>query len=132
MPSKTSKKAEKKAKNIKALGQKYVKQEHQEHIYKLPDSYIGSTEEDTVNTWIYNEDEKRMSQKNIQYIPGLFKIFDEIIYRNLGKKHINFVFKTFIYQAKLKLQDNKPRTTIPKSFFINILTQILTFYFTNI
>lgn len=42
--------------------------------------YIGSVEVDnTYNLWLVKEDGSRMEKKDINYIPGLFKIFDEII-----------------------------------------------------
>lgn len=50
-----------------------------EHILKLPDTYIGGIEEDNVKIWVYDDEKQRMVFKTISYIPGLYKIFDEIL-----------------------------------------------------
>lgn len=61
----------------KSVELKYKKHELREHIYSLPDTYIGSVEEHTVKTYVYDND--KMIEKEITYVPGLYKIFDEII-----------------------------------------------------
>lgn len=57
---------------------KYQQLEHREHIYKLPDTYIGSIESATQELFIVDE-EDRMTSKEVTYVPGFFKIFDEIL-----------------------------------------------------
>lgn len=51
----------------------------QEHILKLPDTWIGGIQEDDIKMWVFDDEKKRMVYKSIKYIPGLYKIFDEII-----------------------------------------------------
>lgn len=51
----------------------------EEHILKLPDTYIGSIVEDSNKMWVYDREKKCMVLKIIKYIPGLYKIFDEIL-----------------------------------------------------
>jgi DNA topoisomerase-2 len=58
---------------------KYVKLDQKEHVLTRPGMYIGSIETDTYDTWVYSDDQKKMIKKQLKYIPGLFKIFDEII-----------------------------------------------------
>jgi DNA topoisomerase II len=48
-----------------------------QHILDNPDTYIGSVETVDSNVWIMNESNDRIIEKNISYIPGLFKLFDE-------------------------------------------------------
>lgn len=48
-----------------------------QHILDNPDTYIGSVETVDSNVWIMNESSDRIIEKNISYIPGLFKLFDE-------------------------------------------------------
>jgi DNA topoisomerase-2 len=48
-----------------------------QHILDNPDTYIGSVETIDSNMWIMNETGTRIVEKNITYIPGLFKLFDE-------------------------------------------------------
>ena len=58
---------------------KYKKYELLEHIQSLPDTYIGSTELTKIKTYIYSDENKKMVEKEITYIPGLLKIFDEVV-----------------------------------------------------
>ena len=48
-----------------------------QHILEVPDTYIGSIDKSDTDLWVMNEDGSRIIQKNISYIPGLFKLFDE-------------------------------------------------------
>jgi len=48
-----------------------------QHILDNPDTYIGSVETIDSNMWIMSEDGEKIIEKNINYIPGLFKLFDE-------------------------------------------------------
>ena len=48
-----------------------------QHILDNPDTYIGSVESIDANMWIMSEDDNKIIEKNINYIPGLFKLFDE-------------------------------------------------------
>lgn len=58
---------------------KYDKVDPREHVLKRPNMYIGSIELDTYNTWVYNADHNSMEKRNIKYVPGLYKIYDEIL-----------------------------------------------------
>jgi len=48
-----------------------------QHILDNPDTYIGSVENVDANMWIMNDTCDKIIEKNINYIPGLFKLFDE-------------------------------------------------------
>ena len=48
-----------------------------QHILDNPDTYIGSVESIDSNIWIISENNDKIVEKNINYIPGLFKLFDE-------------------------------------------------------
>ena len=48
-----------------------------QHILDNPDTYIGSVESIDADSWIMSEDGDKIVEKNINYIPGLFKLFDE-------------------------------------------------------
>ena len=67
-----------------------VKLDHRSHILKLPDTYIGSTDKTKDNIWGYNyndsiNDSIIFSKENRTYIPGEYKIFDEIIVNALDQ-----------------------------------------------
>ncbi|XP_034948461.1 DNA topoisomerase 2 [Chelonus insularis] len=57
----------------------YQKKSQLEHILLRPDTYIGSVEPVTEQMWIYDKEKEMMIQKEIKYVPGLYKIFDEIL-----------------------------------------------------
>ena len=59
------------------LVNKYQKKTDVEHILSNPDTYIGSVEEIDSDQWVLNETNDKIVEKNIKYIPGLFKLFDE-------------------------------------------------------
>ncbi|XP_044734745.1 DNA topoisomerase 2 isoform X2 [Chrysoperla carnea] len=57
----------------------YQKKSQLEHILLRPDTYIGSVERVEELQWIYDTEQERMVQKQISFVPGLYKIFDEIL-----------------------------------------------------
>ncbi|VBB31474.1 unnamed protein product [Acanthocheilonema viteae] len=58
----------------------YQKKSQLEHILLRPDTYIGSVERtDKAPLWIYDTELERIVQRDISYVPGLYKIFDEIL-----------------------------------------------------
>jgi len=65
------------------LTNKYQQKTDKQHILDNPDTYIGSVENVDADLWILEEkgenDSKvlKIIEKNIRYIPGLFKLFDE-------------------------------------------------------
>uniref|UniRef100_A0A6C0EQF9 DNA topoisomerase (ATP-hydrolyzing) n=1 Tax=viral metagenome TaxID=1070528 RepID=A0A6C0EQF9_9ZZZZ len=59
------------------LSHKYQQKTDKQHILDNPDTYIGSVEEVDSNLWILNDTGDKIIEKNIKYIPGLFKLFDE-------------------------------------------------------
>jgi DNA topoisomerase II len=54
---------------------KYQKLTDKEHILKKPDTYIGSIENTDHEDYIFSDD--KIISKEFQYIPGLYKLFDE-------------------------------------------------------
>jgi DNA gyrase/topoisomerase IV subunit B len=63
----------------KEVDEKYKKHELRDHIYQLPDTYIGSVESAPIDSYVYDDTTNRMVKKTLTYVPGLFKIFDEIV-----------------------------------------------------
>ena len=59
------------------IAKKYQKKSDKEHVLDNPDMYIGSIEKVTSSMYIYDESNKNIVEKNISYIPGLYKLFDE-------------------------------------------------------
>ena len=69
----------KEKKNQASIEEIYQKKTQVEHILLRPDTYIGSVEPDTRPMWILDEESKRMFEKEVSFVPGLYKIFDEIL-----------------------------------------------------
>ncbi|KAK4690014.1 DNA topoisomerase II, partial [Tremellales sp. Uapishka_1] len=63
----------------KSASELYQKLSQLEHILKRPDSYIGSVEAVTQMMWVFDAESKMMVNKNTTFVPGFFKIFDEIL-----------------------------------------------------
>ena len=59
------------------LAQQYQKKTDKEHILDNPDTYIGSVENVDTLSYIYDDTTNKIIQKEIQFIPGLYKLFDE-------------------------------------------------------
>ena len=57
----------------------YQKKTQIEHILLRPDTYIGSIEKTKAARWIFHVKGNKFVQKEITYVPGLYKIFDEIL-----------------------------------------------------
>ncbi|KAF9056399.1 DNA topoisomerase [Panaeolus papilionaceus] len=66
-------------KKKKTASETYTKLSQLEHILKRPDSYIGSVETITQAMWTFDSDTKRMLHREVKYVPGFFKIVDEIL-----------------------------------------------------
>lgn len=65
------------ATNGKTIEQTYQKKTQLEHILLRPDTYIGSVEKHTQTLWVWEND--KMTHRPVTYVPGLYKIFDEIL-----------------------------------------------------
>ena len=61
------------------MQRKYQKHTHHQHILELPDTYVGSTKTNEETRWVYDPASNKMVWRRLNYNPGLYKIFDEII-----------------------------------------------------
>eukprot|EP00466_Bigelowiella_natans_P005266 jgi/Bigna1/57499/fgenesh1_pm.16_\ len=57
----------------------YQKKTPLEHILLRPDTYVGSIEPETTEAWVYDDVAKKMVFREITFVPGMYKIFDEIL-----------------------------------------------------
>ena len=60
-----------------ALAEQYQQKTDRQHILDNPDTYIGSVENVDSTMWVYNDETNRVEFRDIEYIPGLYKLFDE-------------------------------------------------------
>ncbi|KAH0472018.1 MAG: hypothetical protein KVP17_005217, partial [Porospora cf. gigantea B] len=61
----------------KSIEQRYQKLTQLDHVLKRPDAYVGSLQLEQQPYWVW--DGTRMRLEMIDIVPGLYKIFDEII-----------------------------------------------------
>lgn len=66
-------------KSNKSASDMYQKLTQIEHIIKRPDTYIGSVESTEQQFWVFNKETKLMEYRSVTFVPGLYKIFDEIL-----------------------------------------------------
>jgi DNA topoisomerase-2 len=59
------------------LAKQYQRKTDKQHILDNPDTYIGSVENVDADMWVFDEATQRICLKSIDYIPGLYKLFDE-------------------------------------------------------
>tara|TARA_B110000285_G_scaffold112144_1_gene127297 strand:+ start:610 stop:3987 length:3378 start_codon:yes stop_codon:yes gene_type:complete len=57
------------------LAKQYQKKTDKQHILDNPDTYIGSVENVENNSWVFEDN--TIVNKQVEYIPGLYKLFDE-------------------------------------------------------
>ncbi|TPX18909.1 uncharacterized protein E0L32_011387 [Thyridium curvatum] len=66
-------------KSKKTATETYQKLTQLEHILKRPDTYIGSVERTEQQMWVYNKQAEQMEKRAVSFVPGLYKIFDEVL-----------------------------------------------------
>ena len=59
------------------LALQYQQKTDKQHILDNPDTYIGSVENVDASLWVYDEATQKICYRDIEYIPGLYKLFDE-------------------------------------------------------
>ena len=60
-----------------SLAQTYQQKTDKQHILDNPDTYIGSVEKVDADMWVFDEESQQIVLKGIEYVPGLYKLFDE-------------------------------------------------------
>ena len=62
-----------------SIEEQYKKLTQYEHILSRPDTYVGSLEFQKERLWVFNSSQNKLELREVNYVPGLFKIFDEIL-----------------------------------------------------
>jgi DNA topoisomerase-2 len=106
------------AKESAVLSAQYQRKTDKQHILDNPDTYIGSIENVDANMWIYEETSKKIVQRDIEYIPGLYKLFDECIvncrdhvirminHNNLEKKFVTYIDTTITEDGEITMTND--------------------------
>ena len=74
---------------MSSVDSKYKKFTQIEHVLKKPGMYVGSVEAEQSNQWLYNNEKSIMENREITYVPALYKIFDEILVNAIDQKSRN-------------------------------------------
>lgn len=80
----------------KTIEEIYQKKTQLEHILLRPDSYIGSIEAEEQEMWVFDSEEDTIKKKKIKYVPGLYKIVDEILVNAADNKVTTQFYNTSI------------------------------------
>ena len=75
------------------------KLDHRSHILKLPDTYLGSIENDSDEKWYFDSENKKICFGSKSIIPAEYKIFDEIVV-NAFDQYIRTHFIDSEYKVK--------------------------------
>ena len=93
-------------------------------MYDNPDIYIGSVENVDASLWVYNEETNKIMLRDIEYIPGLYKLFDEGIVN--CRDHVvrmiqsNDLHKKFVTYIETQI-DNDGTITMTNDFLEMVL-----------
>lgn len=125
------------SKKGQSASEQYQKLSQLEHILKRPDTYIGSIEKNEVEMWCFDASSESMVSKKVTIVPGLYKIFDEILVNAADNKirdpsmknlkvHIDPENNTILVMndgkgIPIEIHD-KEKMYIPQMIFGNLLT----------
>lgn len=59
------------------LAKQYQRKTDKQHILDNPDTYIGAVENVDAQMWVYDDATNKIVLRDIEYVPGLYKLFDE-------------------------------------------------------
>jgi len=63
----------------KTIEEIYQKLSQLDHILLRPDTYVGSIEMQNDHMWVYDAKQQQMVRQSLSFVPGLYKIFDEVL-----------------------------------------------------
>jgi DNA topoisomerase II len=99
---------------MSSVTRKYQKHTHHQHILELPDTYVGSTKTNEETRWVFDSSSSKMVWRKLQFNPGLYKIFDEIVVnaRDERIRSITTADMTPIKHIDITVQSNDEGDTI--------------------
>ena len=84
------------------MANKYKKYTQLEHVLARPDTYIGSVCKDTDKHWALDKEKTMLKPKMLTHVPGLYKIYDEILVNAIDQSTIDPKLDTI----KIDIVDN--------------------------
>ena len=105
----------------------YKKKTLLEQILLRPDTYIGSIESYEAMHWVMNQESNKIEYRSIKYVPGLYKIFDEILVnaldnyqRDHSMSHIDVIIDTTKNKISIKNDGKGIPVVIHKEYNIYV------------
>ena len=98
------------------LATQYQRKTDKQHVLDNPDTYIGSVEQVESEQWVYDKETNRICLKSINYVPGLYKLFDEGIVNS--RDHVirmiqsNMPNKKLVTSIDVEIDQSSGRITI--------------------
>jgi DNA topoisomerase-2 len=74
-----------------AHSQVYQKKTQREHILLRPDTYIGSVAKQHTDAWVFDRRSRTIVWKAVSYVPGLYKLFDELFVNAADNRCVSLV-----------------------------------------
>jgi DNA topoisomerase-2 len=92
------------------LAKQYQRKTDKQHILDNPDTYIGSVENVDAQLWVYDDATNRIVLREVEYVPGLYKLFDEGIVNCrdhvIRMIHSNNLEKKFVTYIETQVSDD--------------------------
>ena len=82
-----------------------------EHVQHRPSMYIGSTQLEKLDRWVYNEEQEKFQYRQVEFVPGLLKLFDEVVSNSIDEalrtdfKHANKI-DVQLHEDHIIVKDN--------------------------
>lgn len=96
----------------KNIEQTYTEMSELDHILHRPSMYVGSTKEETTQLFLYDDQDGKMTFKEVDYVPAMLKCIDEVIsnscdeYRRDTNLGLNQISVTIDKCGKVIIRDN--------------------------
>ena len=96
----------------KTIEQKYKELSEQEHVLLRPGMYVGSVKPELSTRFVFDYKEQMMVQKEVEYVPAILKLIDEIIsnstdeYRRPDNIGLTQIFVTVMKDNTIVIEDN--------------------------
>ena len=97
---------------MKSIEEKYKELSEQEHVLLRPGMYVGSTKLELSTMFLFNYKEQIMFQKEVEYVPAILKLFEEILfnctdeYRRPDNLGLTTVSVTIMKDDTIVIEDN--------------------------
>ena len=79
-----------------------------QHILVRPDTYVGSIEAHTTDMFVVDPETNKMQQRKVTYVPGLYKIYDEIVVNAADNKQRDATMTTL----KIEIDQEKGKLSV--------------------